>query len=266
MNIDWFTLSAQIVNFLILLVLLRKFLYGPLRDVMQKREEKVTSRLEEARRKLDEAEEQRETYKQKLDELNQKKDQMIREARQVAEEKRKELEQEARLQVENMQKNWEESIESEKDAFFNELHHQATHNVVDLLRKLVNDLASRSLEEMTIRKFIEQLKDMDKKDRKNALQSALDFGEGKMTVISSFELPEETRKEVRKVLHEVFGAELNCEFEISSRIGFGIEMRADGWKLGWNASIYMEDLKEDMEHLFQTRSKENGHGPLKQGV
>ena len=61
MNIDWFTLSAQIVNFLILLVLLRKFLYGPLRNVMQKREEKVTSRLEEARRKLDEAEEQRET-------------------------------------------------------------------------------------------------------------------------------------------------------------------------------------------------------------
>jgi len=266
MNIDWFTLSAQIVNFLILLALLKRFLYGPLRDVMEKREEKVTSRLEEARQKLAEADEKREAYQQKLDELNRQKDRMISEARSEVEEKRKELEQEARRQVENMQENWEESIESEKDSFFNELHHQATSNVIELLRKLVSNLASRSLEEVTIQKFIEQLRAMNKKDRKRALQSALDFGEGKMTVISSFELPEETKEEIKKVLQEVFAAELNCEFKVSSRIGFGIEMRAEGWKIGWNANIYLEDLKENMEHLFQTGIRNNEQKPLKQGV
>jgi F-type H+-transporting ATPase subunit b len=266
MNIDWFTLSAQIVNFLILLVLLKRFLYGPLRSVMEKREEKVTSRLEEAREKLAEADEMRETYRQKLDELNRQKDQMISEARAEAEEKRKEMEQEARRQVETMQKNWEESIELEKDSFFNELHHQATQNVIDLLRKLVNTLASRSLEEVTVQKFMEQLKGMTKKERKRALQSALDFGEGTMTVISSFELPEETKEEIKKVLQEVFAAELNCQFKISSRIGFGIEMRAEGWKIGWNANIYLEDLKENMEHLFQTGVREKEHHPLNQSM
>ncbi|NGP76568.1 F0F1 ATP synthase subunit B [Balneolaceae bacterium YR4-1] len=266
MNIDWFTLTAQIVNFLILLFLLRKFLYGPLRDVMEKREQKVTSRLEEAQQKLGEAETKRETYQQKLDELEHKKEQMISEAKAEADEKRKELEHEARKQVETMQKNWEESIELEKESFFNELHQQATYNAIDLLRKLVNSLASRSLEEVTIQKFIELLKRMDKKERKRALQSALDFGEGKMKVVSSFELPEETKNEIKNVLKEVFSAELNCEFEISSRLGFGIEMRAEGWKIGWNANIYLEDLTENLEHLFQTGKKEKEHQTIKQGL
>ncbi|MDX1586408.1 MAG: hypothetical protein R3222_06685 [Balneolaceae bacterium] len=262
MNIDWFTLSAQIVNFLILLVLLRKFLYGPVKNVMEKREEKVTSRLQEAQQKLAEANEKRETYRQKLEDLDHKKEQMLSDARAEAEEKRKQLEQEARMYVESIQKNWEDSIESEKETFFNELHQQASYNIIELLRKLVNSLSGSSLEEVTILKFIEQLRGMEKKERKRALQSALDFGEGKMTVISSFELKEETKKEIKATLKEVFSAELNCEFEISSRIGFGIEMRAEGWKIGWNANIYLEDLKENMEHLFQTGVRQNGSQPV----
>lgn len=266
MNVDWFTLSAQIVNFLILLFLLRKFLYGPLQEVMEKREQKVTSRLEEAQQKLKEAEGKRETFQQKLDELQHKKEEMISDARAEAEEKRKELEQEARRHVENMQQNWEESIESEKESFFNELHRQATYNAIDLLRKLVDSLASRSLEEVTVMKFIEQLRRMDKKGRKRALQSALDFGEGKMEVVSSFELPEKTKTEIKKVLKEVFSADLNCEFRVSSRLGFGIEMRAEGWKIGWNANIYLEDLTENLEHLFQTGVQEAEQQPIKQGL
>lgn len=258
MNIDWFTLSAQIVNFLILLVLLKKFLYGPLRNIMEKREEKVTFRLEEARQKLEEADVKRETYQQKLDELEQQKEQMISEAREEAEKKRKELEQEARRQVEAMQNNWEESIEAEKESFFSELQRQATHNVIDLLRKLVNDLSGQSLEEVTIQKFIEQLRSMDKNEKKRALQSALDFGEGKLTIISSFELRNENKKEIREVLGKVFSAGLNCQFKVLPRIGFGIELRAEGWKIGWNANIYLEDLKENMEHLFQTGVREDG--------
>lgn len=266
MNVDWFTLSAQIVNFLILLFLLRKFLYGPLRDVMEKREQKITSRLEEAQQKLEEADAKRESYRQKLDELDRMREQLISEAKAEAAEKRKELEQEARRQVETMQKNWEESIELEKESFFNELHQQATYNTIDLLRKLVNSLASRSLEEVTIQKFIEQLRGMDNKKRKRALQSALDFGEGKMKVVSSFELPEETKKEIKNVLKELFSVELNCEFEIHPRLGFGIEMRAEGWKIGWNANIYLEDLTENIEHLFQTGKQVKEHQVLKQGL
>ena len=48
MQIDWFTVVAQIVNFLILVWLLKKFLYGPIIRAMDDRERRIASRLEEA--------------------------------------------------------------------------------------------------------------------------------------------------------------------------------------------------------------------------
>ena len=48
MQIDWFTVVAQIVNFLTLVGLLKKFLYGPIIRAMDDRERRIASRLEEA--------------------------------------------------------------------------------------------------------------------------------------------------------------------------------------------------------------------------
>ena len=55
MTFDLFTLVAQIVNFVVLLVLLRVFLYGPVRRVMQRREQRIAEDREAARRAREEA-------------------------------------------------------------------------------------------------------------------------------------------------------------------------------------------------------------------
>ena len=252
MSIDWFTLSAQIVNFLILLALLKRFLFGPLRNIMDKREEKVTSRLEEARQKLNEAEKKSERYEQKLSQFEEDKDELMKQAREKAEEKKKEMLHEARKEIDDLHENWEESLEAEKETFFSELHRQTSKKIIDLLDKLINDLANSSLEEQTVNKFLDQLKNLNKKDKKRALNYALDSGEGDLIVSSSFELKDEQKREIKNILQEVFETEVNCSFKVNSNLGFGIEMRAEGWKMGWNARIYLEDLKQNIDDLFQT--------------
>lgn len=72
MLIDWFTVIAQIVNFLVLLLLLRRFLYRPILDAMQARERKVAERLESAAQERIRAEEERERYKALTEELRQR--------------------------------------------------------------------------------------------------------------------------------------------------------------------------------------------------
>ncbi len=252
MSIDWFTLTAQVVNFLILLALLKRFLFGPLRNIMDKREEKVTSRLEEARQKLNEAEEKSQRYEQKLSQFEEEKDELMREAREIAEEKKMEMLHEARKEIDELHENWEASLEAEKETFFSELHRQTSKKIIELLDRLINDLANSSLEEQTVNKFIEQLKNMNKKDKKHALHSALDYGEGELVVSSSFELKDNQQEEIKNILRDVFVAEVNCSFSVNSNLGFGIEIRAEGWKMGWNARIYLEDLKQDIDDLFQT--------------
>ena len=48
MLINWFTVAAQVVNFLILLYLLKRFLYRPILGAMEERERRIASAMEEA--------------------------------------------------------------------------------------------------------------------------------------------------------------------------------------------------------------------------
>ena len=48
MLIDWFTVAAQAVNFLILVWLLKRFLYKPILGAMDAREQRIASRLRQA--------------------------------------------------------------------------------------------------------------------------------------------------------------------------------------------------------------------------
>ncbi len=62
MGADWFTVVAQIINFLILVALLKRFLYGPIIRAMDRREAEIASRMDAASDKTADAEKQRIRY------------------------------------------------------------------------------------------------------------------------------------------------------------------------------------------------------------
>ena len=80
MLIDWFTVVAQIVNFLVLVALLKHFLFGRLVKAIDERKKKVESCLADAEAKSKEAERQVELAQARTLEQEQKRDQMLAEA------------------------------------------------------------------------------------------------------------------------------------------------------------------------------------------
>ena len=64
MQIDWFTFIAELINFLVLMVLLKRFLYGPIIKAMDRRERKITASLLEATQKTQEAQREADLYRQ----------------------------------------------------------------------------------------------------------------------------------------------------------------------------------------------------------
>ena len=96
MLIDWFTVIAQIVNFLILVGLLKYFLYGRILRAMDQREDRIASRLTEAEQREQEAEDERRHYQARQKDLEEKQSDILAEAREKAEAERKRLLDEAR--------------------------------------------------------------------------------------------------------------------------------------------------------------------------
>lgn len=255
MNIDWFTFIAQIVNFLILLALLRHFLYGPIQNIMNQREDEVRSRLEEARQKLVEAEEKGVRYQKKIDEFENQKETLLKTAHNEAEQKKSELIAEARKEVENMRNKWIESVKNEKESFYSELYQQTAEKIVDIVERIIRDLSNQDLEKVTIDKFLEKIRQAPALNHKKGIESSLSYGKGEISVVSNFQLSEAQKKRIVEALHDFFATEISVSFSTSKLLGFGIEVRMPGWKLGWNAISYLSDLEKSIAEMFEADQK-----------
>jgi F-type H+-transporting ATPase subunit b len=118
---DWFTVFAQIVNFLILVFLLRRFLYGPIVDTMQERERLVMERIEAPSKRNWRRRRNAKRYQAKNQELREHFEQKQKQAEEEVQVWRKEALQSARQEVDATLQEWRKSIQQEKDSFNTEL-------------------------------------------------------------------------------------------------------------------------------------------------
>ena len=65
MLIDWFTVGAQLLNFVILVWLMKRFLYQPVLDAIAAREQKIAAELADAAATKAEAHQQHDEFQKK---------------------------------------------------------------------------------------------------------------------------------------------------------------------------------------------------------
>jgi F-type H+-transporting ATPase subunit b len=115
--IDWFTVGAQVVNFLILVVLLKKFLYGPITQAMSAREAKIQAQLVEAETRRQEAAAAETAMQQRLQELEDKRQALAAQVEADVARQKKILLETARQEVGQYRQGWLQALAREKAAF-----------------------------------------------------------------------------------------------------------------------------------------------------
>lgn len=252
MELDWFTFVAQIVNFLILLWLLQRFLYKPVQQVMEKRENEVNNRLEEARLILVDAQEKLSEYQQKLDHFAENEKSMMAEARQEAKEYRKNLLTEARYEIEKLQDRWRKTIDEEKEQFLTDLEERSFEKVLDAVRKIIHELADQELEHYVLTNFIQKVETISPEQIEIFTASS----DHTLEITTAFPLKEKDRQKIIAILHELFTTDIECYFLERPELGLGIEIRTSGWKMGWNLRSYLEEMRTDMASILKRSDSE----------
>ena len=80
MPIDWFTVVAQAINFLILVWLLKRFLYKPILHAIDEREKGIAAQLAEAEAKKAEAQKERDDFQHKNEAFDQERAALLKKA------------------------------------------------------------------------------------------------------------------------------------------------------------------------------------------
>jgi F-type H+-transporting ATPase subunit b len=252
--LDWFTVSAQIVNFLVLVVLLKYFLYDRIIRAMDEREARIAARLREAEAMQVEAEHQAAAYRQQRQEFDERRAELLAQAKAEADARREALVDKARGEVEAMQADWRQALQREQAAFLQELRQRVSQHIYATARRALRDLAGADLEAQLIVGFLEQLQALDAQDW-HAIAEALQASTQPLVVASAFNLPPQARQQLLEILQRHLGA-LEVRFAIAPEVICGIEMQVDGYKLAWNLDYYLATLEDSVASAFEAELHE----------
>ena len=246
MLIDWFTVAAQIVNFLALVWLLKRFLYGPIVRAIDARESKVAALLADAEAKRKDAEDKLALYQSRLADIEERHEAILVEIRTEAEKRRAEMVDSAREQVRALETQWRQDLDRERNAFLLELRRRSATEILAMARRAVADLACMDVQECAVRVFLEKIRGLDEIEWKS-------IAGGELQIRSAFKLPEETQIEIQAALEERLGVPLHLKFESAPEMGWGIELRGSGRRIGWSSETYLDAMEEDLREALEQK-------------
>lgn len=253
MTIDWFTFIAQVINFFILLWLLKRFLYQPILNAVDAREQKIATTLLKADERKLEAEQQFNQYQDKKQAIKQKSAELLKQAADEASQERERLIDEGRKEADSLRLKQMESLKSSVDQLNQNVRKKTQSQVLSITRKVLIDLASTSLEQSVVEHFLVQLRDMSE-PKKAQLKSTVNTAGHSMLLRTAFELTAPVRTSIEQVVVGSFGVNTQLQFETDENMVSGIELVANGQKLAWSVSDYLNSLEKNMDETLKLHS------------
>src|SRR5271154_1748972 len=165
MLIDWFTVGAQAINFIILVWLLKRFLYKPILDAVDAREKRVATELADADTKRAEALKERDEFQHKNEAFDQQRAALLGKASEEAKAERQRLLDEARQAADALSAKRQEKLRKNAHNLNQSISRRAQQEVFAIARKALTDLATTSLEERMGEVLTLRLREMDGKTK-----------------------------------------------------------------------------------------------------
>lgn len=151
------TMVWEIINFLVLLWLLKKFLYGPITQILQERSQKIEGDIEQAEKKKEEAEKSKQEYEAELREARDKAQEIIEEAEVRGKKKAKKIIGEAEEEAEQIRENKMKEIEQAKKDARDELRTEVSSISLLVAGKFIQDKLDQEKHEKLIKQYISNL-------------------------------------------------------------------------------------------------------------
>ena len=262
MLIDWFTVAAQAVNFLILVWLMKRFLYKPILHAIDEREKRIATELANADKKRAEAQKESDDFKHRNEEFDKQRAALLSKATDEANAERQRLLDEARKDAAALSSKLQEALRDQEHTLHQAISRRTQREVFAIARKALTDLATVSLEERLGEVFTRRLREMDAQ-AKAGLAQALKTAPDPALVRSAFDLPAQQRAAIQNALNETFSADIHIRFETAPDLISGIELSTNGQKVAWSIADYLMSMEKSVDELLKENDKPIANPELK---
>lgn len=261
MIIDLFTVGAQILNFLILVFLLKKFLFNKIISIMDEREEKIANQLSSLEQRETEVREELEKQKKIREKMDGEWEENLARVKKEVQSRREDMLEEARASVSQVEEDWKRAILVQRDAFLKELRKQSFEQVCSVSKKVLADLANVRLESQLIESFITQLEGLEEEKKQSfrwdTPNLAVKNNKKTVEITTAFPLGQEEKSLLREEVKKLIQADVQPAFKVNSGLICGIELKTQDKKISWNIENYLDVLEKGLKKLLEESKEEN---------
>ncbi|MBO4678404.1 MAG: F0F1 ATP synthase subunit B [Lachnospiraceae bacterium] len=154
--VPW-TLIAQLLNLFITVLVMKKFLFKPIRDILQKRKEMADAEIADATKAKEEAESLKSEYEASMKTARDKANEIVAAAQKTATQQSEEILKEANAQAISIKSKAEKDIEQERRKAVNEIKDEIGDMAMEIAGKVIERELKASDHEKLIDDFINKV-------------------------------------------------------------------------------------------------------------
>ena len=253
MLIDWFTVGAQALNFLVLVWLMKRYLYTPILAAIDTREQKIAAELAAANAKRDEARKEHDAFTEKNTQFDLQRAGLLTKATDDAHAEGKRIVDDARKSADALTATRKATLQADTKSFTVALTQRTRDEVFAIARKTLADLATTSLEARMGDVFTQRLRALDG-DAKSSLATAIQTATDPVLIQSAFDVPAEQRATIQRALNETFAADVHVTFRTAPEVISGIELTSNGQKVAWSIDGYLASMEQGVSDVLKANA------------
>ena len=239
MELDTSTFILELINFVVLVWLLNRFLFKPILTIMDQRQEQINQSFDEAAQTKEDAELLRNRYECRLEEwekekqaahghlkaeLVEQRDKGLQQTREAIEAERTRL----RAQEDKQRADWQRTVES-----------QALKQGALFTTYLLTHLSSEALDTSIINLLIEEINHWPD-EKLSELREAAKQQAGQVEIVSARVLTENVKSKIEQTLNEHLGISGNFNYCIDQKLLSGLKINLKPWVMGANLGDELE--------------------------
>lgn len=157
MQLEISLIISQIVAFLIMLWILKRFAWKPLQSILQERKQKIIQDFNEAKKQKENAEELKESYKKQLDQIESEAKEKIAAALEEGRKKALHIQEEAQIQAKSILQKAQKDIQNEIVKAQKTLKENLVQTVIAATEQLIHKKFESSDDKKLIGDLVEKL-------------------------------------------------------------------------------------------------------------
>lgn len=242
MELNWTTFVLEILNFLVLVWLLKHFLYKPVKAVIAKRQQRIGEQLQQAEEKQQQAEKLREQYENRLSAWEEERESARQELQEEIDQEREQRLAKLREELKAEREKSRVLSERQQHEQQRQLEVQALEQGARFVSRLLEAIASPEVENKLLENLLDELRHLPPAQR-DALQSVVEHDSDiQVQVLSAYPLDESQQAALKQAIDARVPKHLHYEFHADRKLIAGLCVTVGPWVIHANLHDEMKSF------------------------